>query len=196
MEWRRLDDRALAYGREQLAHGHLLARACLEFIDETEPWARLPTDFPDDRAHDFGSGGVAPALHVDAALPVDALFGYLAADDAEAQRLLVFEDPYARRHDRPVVEGRDPMPLAFAGDRVYQLFTREQLGLARELPTGEFPIAGVASRLPRADAVHPGADLTDVQIAGLARNAAAIVVAAWDAENYIVFDRGLLARAA
>jgi hypothetical protein len=150
---------------------------------------------PPDEVYRFNQGRLSPPLlprHV--ALPADSLIRFLRRQEHGWRRLLVFQDPYAKARDPVIAERPGPAAVAFHGEDVYQLISAREMLDPLALPVGEFPIIGVATQFLAAKAtVSDGATLTPGAIEELARNCRAILVGAWDAENYIVLDRGLLA---
>jgi hypothetical protein len=194
MEWRRLDERALAYARKELGKGKTLARACLAVLEDCEPWARLPRNMTIEEAYDFDGGGLAPSVTRSQLLPAETLWRFVGREDPGWMRIVVFEDPYARPSDPlpPGPNGRPP--VAFLGDEVYQLIPPELAGDETHLPVAEYPIIGVASRVKaEPDAFDDRVQLRAGLVQELAAYSAAVLVGAWDAETYLVLDRGLLA---
>jgi hypothetical protein len=74
----------------------------------------------------------------DQRLPTDTLWRFLEEDEPGFRRMLVFEDPYARRDDSTFRERRHATPVAFMDDDVYQVIAREQRGDAIYLPVAEY----------------------------------------------------------
>lgn len=190
-EWTPLDERATEYVREQLNLGRVLARACLDSLDEYRPWAHLPVGTPPESLYPLDRGGVDFPIGK-RAFPAETLLGFLRAQDEGWQRIMVFEDPYAKPTDSSIVEGRTYTPVALFENDVLQIVT--QPDDPAQLPVCEWPIIGVASRVPeRMGVPDPGAEVDSEFIECLADQASALLVGAWDAENYVVLDRGLLA---
>jgi hypothetical protein len=185
--WRDLDQRAVVYARTELTKGKALARACLSVVPDCQPRAHLPGDTPTERVYNFTEGGVNRGLPRGDALPADLLWAFLRQDDPGWQRVILFEDRYARPTDPFIAEGRSETPVAFLGDEVYQLITPERAGNSLALPVAEFPIIGVVSRLAGSpSALRDRGGLPEKVIQELADNSLAVLVGAWDAENYPV----------
>ena len=188
LDWRQLDERALAYARSELENGKSLARECLAVLETFAPWALLPADWSNERAHNFESGGGAPHLPREQLLPTERLWGHLEAP----RSVLVFEDPYLTATERSIANGDRGINRGFLGDEVYELLDAGDSGDASKLPVGEWPIIGVPSKTA-GDPPANGALLDSAFLARLTTNAVAVLVGAWDAESYVVLDRGLLA---
>jgi hypothetical protein len=189
--WHALDERAVAFAREQLSAGKGLARACEPLLADVRPKAYLPAAMPAERIYAFRTGGINCADSSDEALPAEALWGFLRSPGG-GQRLLVFEDPYARPTDGFITSGRAYTAVAFHGEDVYQIIPVEAAGDALQLPVTEYPLIGVATTTERPGGVANGDRLDGDLLEELARNSVAILVGAWDAENYLVLDRGLI----
>jgi hypothetical protein len=188
--WYDLDERAVEFAREQLQLGKRLAHACLPLLTSVQPKAHLPKDTPADRIAQFSRGGINAFLSRDQLLPAETLWRFVRGSEPVGQRVIVFEDPYARPTDRFITSGRAQTAMAFLDDEVYQVISPDGAGDSLQLPVAEFPIIGVASRVEQP--LHDRAHIDEAVIEQLAENAVVVLVGAWDAENYIVLDRGLV----
>jgi hypothetical protein len=190
--WYDLDQRAVEFARDQLHLGKGLAHACLPLLTSVQPKAHLPSDTPADRIAEFNRGGINAFLPRDQVLPAEALWRFLRGSEPVGQRVIVFEDPYARPTDPFITSGRAQTAMAILDDEVYQVIPPDRAGDSSQLPVAEFPIIGVASRERQTPSLHDRAHIDEGTIEQLAENAVAVLVGAWDAENYIVLDRVLV----
>jgi hypothetical protein len=190
MEWRRLDDRALSYARGELANGKTLAGLLMPMLEQCEAWALLPPDWDAERPYDFGYGDVNSKLGRDRLLPYATLRHHV--EDLDGRNVVIFEDAYAGPDDASIVTGNHFTPVVTMGDEVYQVIGAQEVS-PMHLPVCEYPIIGIATSVS-ADA-PPLEDRTEISpelLAALADKAVALIVAAWDAESYVIYDRGLL----
>jgi hypothetical protein len=194
MEWRRLDGRALTFGRGELSKGRTLARLCLPLLDTSQPWARVPANWQQERPYEFQRGNVSPGpeISLEQLIPTDVFWAFLEGSSGDAQNVFVFEDPYARPTDEGILSSHQFTPVVFMDDDVYQVIDDSLVGDAMHFPLGEYPIIGIATVAPPGAPLEDGKTITLEALSALATDALAIIVAAWDAENYVVFDRGLL----
>ncbi len=177
-----LGDEAISYVREEIAAASddfdgPLARRLVD-LGLGSPFSLLPLR-SNLRARDFRRGGVDGG-RADRCLAA-AISRWLAQGPEGTARLLLLEEPLARRSDPAVADA-----AFYAEDRVYFASSSgddpSRVEFVLGQPTG-YPGIGVLSECPEGFA--SGADLTE-QLDLLASAASAVLVRAWDDEGFIV----------
>lgn len=102
--------------------------------------------------------------------------------------LLVAEDPLASRDDCFSYPERGRSPIFFCGENVYPFATGETPDLLRVL-WPDYPTVAMLTRRGGVDPTHLGhADVEPETLAQMAYAAEAIIVAAWDAVGFVIWE--------
>ncbi len=188
-----LDTRAEAYIREVLDLPHSLTRLfCREqSLEGGSIAAFLPAALHDEQFYAFTEGGHAP-LAVARQAAVLLLTHLLHADPS---RLFVLEERFPTRSDVAASNGQSLR--WFYGDEVYTIVAHHQnSSLIREAVdelVGMVPAVAVVGYVcnvpPDAPVLQHPPELTDADLAALARGVSHILVSAYDGEGFVLWSR-------
>ena len=175
--------------RDSLLQGHEISAAMLSSgrIDTGRLAAIIPADTDSDRRTKFETGGLVPGSS--GTLAEEKLVIDLVARGA---RCVVIEDELAERTD-PWIE-RTRIESAFIGDRVvhwHELTPKSGADACAAVktrssgyPTNAFVTTTTAAELE----LSRGQALSDVFASSVVRSTIAVLVAAYDAESFVVWD--------
>ena len=178
---------AVRYMREELANGHGLARHLLDLpLDQGSVSTHLPAGVSKADLLDFGSGGVGSG---EENLRAAELIKERMSQAADGSPICVVEHPVASKGDRFL--RRRQWPLFSVGDDVYLFaYAEEPIENVRRIVKEAhwYPGIGVASSLPSGSPVLTDGDEADPELLKtLAQRAQLIIVAAYDAEGWLVW---------
>jgi hypothetical protein len=202
---------ARIYMRDQLQASSSLAACVREVysVDQGTVWTPLPRGLEPERLQRFAEGGLFPPNSVMQLRPdnshgappgIQCLVGEISEYLSRPNRISIFVHPLMRRHD-PVAK-RLRGSHWFVGEEVYPYVLSEEGNLDtgagdrdRILAmlgrvTEPVPFVGVLSEVPVGLELWPAKDeIARGALRELADHASAVIVGAYDAEGYIVWQK-------
>lgn len=163
-------------------------------LERGTTWSLVPEDAPPARRKAFGQGGLYPKPgyerpRVTSRPDIQAWLGAWLDDPAATTRYVLCSEDAMRQRTDPA-QGTSDTPCFFCGDDVYWYSEKPEDVVRIPWPSAKWhPAVGMVTALPSGlSGLEHRRVITPPDLEAMAVGAVAVVVGAWDAEGWLIWE--------